>query len=297
VLDATNDYKLHGRGRSRPGRPARRCEAGRARRRRKDGKAGWQFTLHFPSYFPILQFADKRALRETIYRATPTKASEMGSVFSELEKWDNTANIATLLKLRDEEAKLLDYRNFAEVSLVPKMAQSPEHVIEFLEDLARRARPFAEKDLAELRAFARDELGIDQLEAWDLAYASEKLRERRYAFSAQEVKEYFPETKVVDGLFKLVQKPVLGADQSRQRAGLASGRALLPHRTRRQAGRPVLPRPVRPQRQGRRRLDGRRPRPPPGNRRRGADAGRLPDLQFHPAGHRRRPAAALAVHA
>jgi oligopeptidase A len=205
VLDATNDYKLIVEDEADlAGLPDDVKQAARAAAE-KDGKAGWQFTLHFPSYFPILQFADKRALRETIYRASSTKASEMGTVFSELEKWDNTANIATLLKLRDEEAKLLDYRNFAEVSLVPKMAQSPEHVIEFLEDLARRARPFAEKDLAELRTFARDELGIATLEAWDQAYASEKLRERRYAFSAQEVKEYFPETKVIDGLFKLVQ--------------------------------------------------------------------------------------------
>ncbi|MDL2354687.1 MAG: M3 family metallopeptidase [Pseudomonadota bacterium] len=205
VLDATNDYKLLVDDEADlAGLPDDARQAARAAAE-KDGKAGFQFTLHFPSYFPILQFADKRSLRETIYRASATKASEMGSVFSELEKWDNTANIATLLKLRDEEAKLLDYRNFAEVSLVPKMAQSPEHVIEFLEDLARRARPYAEKDLAELRAFARDELGIGQLEAWDLAYASEKLREQRYAFSAQEVKEYFPEPKVVDGLFHLVQ--------------------------------------------------------------------------------------------
>ncbi|MDQ2988443.1 MAG: M3 family metallopeptidase, partial [Pseudomonadota bacterium] len=205
VLDATNDYKLAVDDEADlAGLPDDVKQAARAAAE-KDGKAGFQFTLHFPSYFPILQFADKRSLRETIYRASATKASEMGSVFSELEKWDNTANIATLLKLRDEEAKLLDYRNFAEVSLVPKMAQSPEHVIEFLEDLARRARPYAEKDLAELRAFAKDNLGTDQLAAWDLAYASEKLREQRYAFSAQEVKEYFPEPKVVDGLFKLVQ--------------------------------------------------------------------------------------------
>ncbi len=205
VLDATNDYKLLVEDEAElAGVPDDVKQAARAAAE-KDGKAGWQFTLHFPSYFPLLQFADNRKLRETIYRASSTKASELGTVFSQLEKWDNSANIATLLKLRDEEAKLLDYRNFAEVSLVPKMAQSPEHVIEFLEDLARRARPFAEKDLAELRAFARDELGIDQLEAWDQAYASEKLRERRYAFSAQEVKEYFPEPKVVDGLFKLVQ--------------------------------------------------------------------------------------------
>ena len=205
VLDATNDYKLLVADLADlAGLPDDVRQAARAAAE-QDAKEGYQFTLHFPSYFPILQFADKRSLRETIYRASATKASEMGVVFSELAKWDNTSNIATLLKLRDEEAKLLDYRNFAEVSLVPKMAQSPEHVIEFLEDLARRARPFAEKDLAELRAFASDELKIEQLEAWDLSYASEKLREQRYAFSAQEVKEYFPEPKVVDGLFKLVQ--------------------------------------------------------------------------------------------
>jgi oligopeptidase A len=205
VLDATNDYKMVVDDEADlTGLPDDVKQAARAAAA-KDGKAGWQFTLHFPSYFPILQFADKRALRETIYRASATKASEMGVVFSQLENWDNTGNISTLLKLRDEEAKLLDYRNFAEVSLVPKMAQSPEHVIAFLEDLARRARPYAEQDLAELSTFARDELGIDKLEAWDLTYASEKLRERRYAFSAQQVKEYFPEPKVVDGLFKLVQ--------------------------------------------------------------------------------------------
>jgi oligopeptidase A len=205
VLDATNDYKLVIEDEADlAGLPEDVRQAARAAAE-KDGKTGFQFTLHFPSYFPILQFADQRSLRETVYRASATKASELGTVFSELKKWDNTDNIATLLKLRDEEARLLDYRNFAEVSLVPKMAQSPEHVIEFLEDLARRARPYAENDLAELRAFARDELGIDKLEAWDLTYASEKLRERRYAFSAQEVKEYFPEPTVVDGLFRLVQ--------------------------------------------------------------------------------------------
>ncbi|MES2017105.1 MAG: M3 family metallopeptidase [Pseudomonadota bacterium] len=205
VLDATNDYKLVVDDEAElAGLPDDAKQAARAAAE-ADGKSGYQFTLHFPSYFPILQFADQRALRETIYRASATKASEMGVVFSQLENWDNTGNISTLLKLRDEEAKLLDYRNFAEVSLVPKMAQSPEHVIEFLEDLAKRARPYAEKDLAELRSFARDELGIAQLEAWDLTYASEKLREQRYAFSAQEVKQYFPEPKVVDGLFKLVQ--------------------------------------------------------------------------------------------
>jgi len=206
VLDATNDYKLLVTDEADlAGLPDDVKSAARAAAER-DGKTGWQFSLHFPSYFPVLQFADKRALREQIYRANATKASEMGAVFSELEKWDNTGNIAQLLKLRDEEAKLLDFQSFAHVSLEPKMAETPEHVIEFLEDLARRARPYAEKDLEELRAFARDELGIADMQAWDVAYASEKLREKRYAFSAQEVKQYFPEPKVVAGLFGLISK-------------------------------------------------------------------------------------------
>ncbi|MDN4056238.1 M3 family metallopeptidase [Massilia sp. YIM B02763] len=204
VLDATNDYTLLVQDEAElAGLPDDAKQAARAAAER-DGKQGWQFSLHFPSYFPVLQFADNRALREKIYRANATKASEMGTVFSEVEKWDNTSNIAQLLKLRDEEAKLLDFRSFAHVSLEPKMAESPEHVIEFLEDLARRARPYAEKDLAELRAFAKDELGLADMQAWDVAYASEKLREKRYAFSAQEVKEYFPEHKVVAGLFGVI---------------------------------------------------------------------------------------------
>ncbi|WP_317202144.1 M3 family metallopeptidase [Janthinobacterium sp.] len=205
VLDATNDYTLLVADEADlAGVPDDVRQAARAAAE-KDGKAGFLFTLHFPSYFPLLQFADKRALRETIYRANATKASEMGVDFSEKDKWDNSQNIVTLLKLRDEEAKMLGYKNFAEVSLVPKMAQSPEQVIGFLEDLATRARPYAEQDLAELRAFAKDELGLETLEAWDMPYASEKLQERRYAFSAQEVKQYFPEHKVIDGLFRLVQ--------------------------------------------------------------------------------------------
>jgi oligopeptidase A len=206
VLDATNDFKLLVENEAElAGLPDDVKSAARAAAER-DGKAGWQFSLHFPSYFPVLQFADNRELREKIYRANATKASEMGAVFSEVEKWDNTGNIAQLLRLRDEEAKLLDFRSFADVSLAPKMAESPEHVIEFLEDLARRARPYAEKDLAELRAFAKDELGIADMQAWDATYASEKLREKRYAFSAQEVKEYFPEPKVVAGLFGVISK-------------------------------------------------------------------------------------------
>jgi oligopeptidase A len=205
VLDATNDYKLLVTDEADlAGLPDDVKAAARAAAEKAE-KQGWEFSLHFPSYYPILQFADKRELRETIYRANATKASEQGDAFSKKDEWDNTANIVTLLKLRDEEAKLLGYNNFAEVSLVPKMAKSPDEVIAFLEDLAKRARPFAEKDLAELRAYAKDELGIDELKAWDIPYASEKLQEARYAFSAQEVKQYFPEHKVVDGLFRQIQ--------------------------------------------------------------------------------------------
>ncbi len=201
VLDATNAYELLIADESRlAGLPEDVKQAAHTSAER-EGKTGWRFTLHFPSYFPVLQYANDRSLRETIYRAISTKASELG----EKPEWDNTKNIVDLLKLRKEEAMLLGYQSFAEVSLVPKMATSPHQVIQFLQDLARRARPFAENDLAEVRSFAKNELGIDKVEAWDLAYASEKLREQRYAFSEQEVKLYFPEHKVIEGLFRLIQ--------------------------------------------------------------------------------------------
>ena len=201
VLDATNDYTLIVESEAElAGLPQDAKDAARAAAE-KEGKSGFKFTLHFPSYFPILQYADNRALRETIYRANVTKASELGAK----PEWDNTQNIIELLKLRREEAQLLGFANYAEVSLVPKMADTPQQVNEFLLDLAQRAKPFAEKDLAELRAFAQSELSLPQLQPWDISYASEKLREQRYAFSEQEVKQYFPQTKVTDGLFHLIQ--------------------------------------------------------------------------------------------
>ena len=201
VLDATNDYELLIDDAARlAGLPEDVIQAAQASAA-KAGKTGYRFTLHFPSYFPILQYADDRALREMIYTANATKASELGAK----PEWDNTQNIIDILKLRDEEAKLLGYQNYAEVSLVPKMATAPTEVIKFLDDLAVRARPFAENDLAELKAFAKAELGLNKLEAWDFTYVSEKLREQRYAFSEQEVKLYFPEPKVIDGLFRLIQ--------------------------------------------------------------------------------------------
>lgn len=201
ILDATNDYALFIEDEAElAGLPDDAKQAARAAAE-KDSKTGYKFTLHFPSYFPILQYADKRSLRETIYRANATKASELANK----PAWDNTQNIVDILQLRNEEAALLGYKNYAEVSLVAKMAKTPDEVIAFLHDLAQRARPYAEKDLAELRGFAQKELGIEKLEAWDVTYASEKLREQRYAFSEQEVKQYFPEPKVIAGLFRTIE--------------------------------------------------------------------------------------------
>jgi oligopeptidase A len=166
----------------------------------KEGKPGWKFTLHAPSYIPILQYAENRGLRERTYRAYATRASEFGKA-----EWDNTGLIEKILALRAEEAALLGYKNFAEVSLVPKMADTPAQVAAFLRDLAAKAKPFAEKDYAELKEFARTELGMDSLESWDMSWASEKLKQARYAFSDEEVKQYFPEPKVIAGLFRVIE--------------------------------------------------------------------------------------------
>ncbi len=166
----------------------------------KTGAKGWKFTLHAPSYMPVMQYADNRDLRETIYRAHVTRASEFGK-----PEWDNTPLIAQILKLRNEAAQLLGYSSHAKVSLATKMAESPRQVVDFLEDLAAKAKPFALKDWDELNAFAANELGIAQMQAWDSSYASEKLRLRRYDFSDQEVKQYFPEPKVMQGMFRVIE--------------------------------------------------------------------------------------------
>jgi oligopeptidase A len=165
-----------------------------------DGKSGWKFTLHMPSYLPVMQYADNRRLRAALYRAYATRAAEFAAA-----ELDNAPLIRRILELRREEAQLLGYRNYAEVSLVPKMAQSVPQVLDFLRDLANKARPFGERDVADLRAFAARELGLESMEAWDVAYVSEKLLQARYAFSEQEVKEYFTEDKVLAGLFMVIE--------------------------------------------------------------------------------------------
>ena len=199
VLDATNAFSIVVDKTRIAGLPEDVLQAAREAAQ-KDGKEGWKFTLHAPSYLPVMQYAEDRSLRETMYRESVTRAAEFGK-----PEWDNTAHIARIVALRHELARLLGYASFAEVSLVPKMAKSPAEVLGFLEDLARRARAFAEKDAAELRAFAQSELQLKDLQAWDLAYVAERLRVKRYAFSDQEVKQYFPEDVVMQGLFRVAQ--------------------------------------------------------------------------------------------
>jgi len=199
VLDATDSFAYYASAEELAGVPADVVQAARAAAE-ADGKPGHKLTLHYPSYYPILQYGQNRALRERLYRAYATRASELGSA-----EHDNTAVMRELLALRQEEAALLGMAHYAEASLVPKMAQSAAEVTDFLRDLARRARPYAERDLAELREFAAGALGLKDLQAWDFAFASEKLKEHRYAFSEQEVKLYFTEPKVLQGLFDIIQ--------------------------------------------------------------------------------------------
>ncbi len=200
LLDATNAHaEIVTDEKDLAGLPADVVEVARAGAE-KAGIQGWRFTLHAPSYGPVMQYADNRDLRVRMYRAYATRASEFGDAAH-----DNTPLISRLLQLRAEEAAMLGYRNFAEISLVPKMAESPEQVLGFLREMARKAKPFAEKDVAALRSFAREELKLDPLEPWDMAWVSEKLMQKNYAFSDQEVKQYFTEPKVLAGLFRVVE--------------------------------------------------------------------------------------------
>lgn len=202
ALDATEAFSDYASEEELAGVPADVVQAARAAAE-AEGKAGYKLTLKMPSYLPVMQFAHSSALRERLYRAYVTRASDQGP--EEKRRFDNTALIREILALRQEEAQLLGYRNFGEVSVVPKMAESPEEVIRFLRDLAAKARPFAERDVAELRAFAAERLNMTDPQSWDWPYIGEKLKEERYAFSEQEVKQYFTAPKVLAGLFKIVE--------------------------------------------------------------------------------------------
>ena len=200
VLDATNAFGLYVADRNELSGIPEDVLATAAEAAKKDGREGWKLTLHQPCYFPVMQYADHHGLRESMYKANFTRASDLGK-----PEWNNDPVIRRILGLREEAARLLGFSCHAEVSLAPKMAGSPAEVLEFLGDLARRARPFAERDMRELREFARAELNLADVRACDVAYVSEKLRQKRYAFSDQEVKQYFPEDAVLAGMFRVVE--------------------------------------------------------------------------------------------
>ena len=199
ILDATNEFSIFvGDADDLQGIPEENIKKAQSEAI-EDKKEGYKFTLHFPSYLPVMQYAEDRNLRERLYRGYATRASELSS-----PKFDNTKLIDEILALRYESAKLLGFNHFTEMSLVTKMAKSNEEVVSFLMDLANKAKPFALKDMEELSAFSKT-LGIEKLEAWDIAYVSEKLRQAKYSFSENEVKQYFPEHRVLKGLFKVVE--------------------------------------------------------------------------------------------
>ncbi|MES2610699.1 MAG: M3 family metallopeptidase [Pseudomonadota bacterium] len=202
ALDATDAFAYYATDAEVDGVPADVLQAARDAAQ-AEGKDGYKLTLKMPCYLPVMQFAHQSALREKLYRAYVTRASDQAE--GDARKYDNTALISEILALRKEEAQLLGYANFGEVSVVAKMADSPAEVVTFLRDLAHRARPYAEKDVADLRAFASGDLGLANPQAWDWPYVAEKLKEARYAFSEQEVKQYFTAPKVLAGLFKIIE--------------------------------------------------------------------------------------------
>ena len=229
-----------------------------------DGKPGWKLTLRMPCYLPVMQYAESRDLRRRMHEAYATHASELGAN----PQWDNGPIIERILVLRREEAVLLGYRSFAEVSLVPKMAQTPAEVTAFLRDLAARARPFAQRDYADLVAFARSRPRVGR--SWAVGPG---LRVRTAQggpvsrISEQEVRQYFPEDEVLAGLFRVTETIYGVRIREVERADVASvGAVLRNHRRRRRARRPVLLRPLCARKQAGRRMDGRCHQPPPQRR-------------------------------
>jgi oligopeptidase A len=202
TLDATDAYFYFATAEEMAGVPEDVTQAARTAAV-VDGKEGFKLSLKMPCYLPVMQFATSSALRATLYRAYATRASLEAA--PDAQHFDNAPVMREILALRHEEAQLLGFANFGELSVAPKMADSPAAVIAFLRDLAQRARPYAERDVAELRAFAAQHLNLPDPQAWDWPFIGEKLKEARYAFSEQEVKQYFTLPKVLTGLFKIVE--------------------------------------------------------------------------------------------
>jgi len=202
VLDATNAWTKQIDDKSAlKGLPDTAIEQAAAAAKQRDAE-GYMLTLEFPSYYAVMSYADDRALREEMYRAYSTRASDQGSD----DKLDNSENMEKILKLRQEKAQLLGFDNYSELSLDTKMADSPKQVLEFLGELAEKSLPFAKKEYEELKQFANDEVGIEDMQAWDVTYVSEKLKQQRYSISDEDLKPYFPVDNVLNGLFELVEK-------------------------------------------------------------------------------------------
>jgi len=202
ALDATDRFVLYATQEELEGVPEDVQSTARAAAE-TEGHDGYKLTLKMPCYLPVMQFAKSSALRQKLYTAYVTRASDQTA--PEFSSLDNSPLIREILQLRQEEAQLLGYRNFAEVSVATKMAESPQKVIAFLRDLAQRAKPFAEQDLQDMRQFAAETLNMPNPQAWDWPYVGEKLKEKRYSFSEQEVKQYFTAPKVLKGLFKIIE--------------------------------------------------------------------------------------------
>ena len=202
ALDATDAYAYFATAKELVGVPPDVQQAARAAAQ-AEGKDGFKLTLKMPCYLPVMQFAQNGSLRQRLYRAYVTRASDQAD--GDALKFDNSALIDEILTLRKEEAQLLGFHNFGEMSVVPKMADTPAQVITFLRDLGLRAKPFALQDVADLRAFAAQHLSLPDPQAWDWPYIGEKLKEARYSYSEQEVKQYFTAPKVLAGLFKIVE--------------------------------------------------------------------------------------------
>ena len=213
LLDATNAFAHYANLEDLSGLPNEALESMRAAAQ-ADNHDGYKITLQFPSYFPVMQYADNRALRELVYQAYVTRASDANATQPE---FDNTQNMQKILAIRQRMASLLGFAHHADVSLATKMADSVTQVSDFLNHLAAQARPSALIDFEELKQFAKETVGIEDLQAWDTTYVSEKLRQARYAFSEQEVKDHFPLSKALDGLFHVI-KGLFGVELVRAEA-------------------------------------------------------------------------------
>ena len=204
LLDATNAWsKLITDQSELAGLPESALQLARQTAQQRGEPEGWMLTLEFPSYLPVMTYADNRELRRELYTAFSTRASDQGP---HAGQWDNSEIIEQILRLRHEQAQLLGFDNYADRSLAKKMAESSEQVMEFLNDLTARSHRQAETELAELRSFAAEHYRATELEAWDIGYFSEKLRQQRYDITQEELKPYFPETRVLPGMFAVVKR-------------------------------------------------------------------------------------------